>query len=78
MWRPGGSGEIVFQGKPTPGSSRRAIYGIQPDGTGLRFIGAIGHDDQDFQDPAFSPDGSTLAYWNFEPDVGLGIEPVHA
>ena len=57
-----------------------AAYAIHPDGTGLRTMiekGPQGNPNQpnpgdiDLQNPSVSPDGSALAYWNWETNEGV-------
>ena len=68
--RPPDGAEIIFTGNPAAGSTDVALYGIKPDGTGVRVIGAIlateAGDHDSIRSPALSPDGTTIAFWNFE------------
>jgi len=78
--RPPDGREIVFVGYPVPGEPAVGIYGIGMDNTGLRTIGEISIDESprtalspsrwSFQDASLSPDGQTIAFWNFEPADG--------
>jgi hypothetical protein len=83
MPRPPDGAELIFTGRPTQGKNDLGIFAIKPDGTGLRTIGAVstGESGDDagtrpnpqrisFQDPVLSPDGSTIAYWSWEPGAG--------
>jgi hypothetical protein len=80
MPRPPDGEELIFTGRPHPGNTDLGIYAIKPDGTGLRAIGSISTSESDptapgatrisFQDPALSPDGSTIAYWNWDTVAG--------
>ena len=71
-FRPPDGREIIFSGHPKAGSDEFGLYAIGVDGTGLRTIGEIAPGGA-FGDMAFSPDGSAVAYWNFEPGVGSGF-----
>ncbi len=68
--RPPAGDELIFTGYPSSGSTDLALYGIKPDGTGLRTIGAVLPTDADdhnaLRDPVVSPDGKTITFWNFE------------
>ena len=78
--RPPDGDEIIFVGYPSPGEPATGIYAINMDGTGLRAVGEISTDESprtamsprrwSFQDPSLSPDGRTIAFWNFEPAEG--------
>jgi hypothetical protein len=74
MPRPRDGREIIFPALTARGSSDVGLYAIAPDGTGLRTIGAIAtgesNDQQSFQASALSPDGTTIAYWNWERKEG--------
>jgi Tol biopolymer transport system component len=75
-WRPNDGSELIFTGHPRAGSSDRGLYAIRPDGTGLRTIGPMATSESDqqisFNEPQLSPDGSRVAYWNWElSDAGV-------
>jgi dipeptidyl aminopeptidase/acylaminoacyl peptidase len=69
-WRPTDGAELVFIGHPVAASPDIGLYGIAPDGTGLRTIGEVSTTESDtqisFQAPVLSPDGSLIAYSNWE------------
>ena len=67
-FRPPDGQEIVFSGHPKVGSPEFGLYAIGIDGTGLRTIGDIAPGGA-FGDLTFSPDGTTVAYWNWEPGI---------
>jgi hypothetical protein len=80
-WRPVDGAEILFIGSPQAGSPQVGLYGISPDGTGERAIGAISTsesarsnpaDHLSLQAPVLSPDGTTILYGNWEAD-GAGV-----
>ena len=71
-FRPPNGDEIVFSGHPKAGSAEFGLYAIGLDGSGLRTIGDIAPGGA-FGDMAFSPDGTTIAYWNFEPGIKSGF-----
>lgn len=74
MPRPRDGREIIFPAWTARGSSDVGLYAIAPDGSGLRTVGAIAtgesNDQQSFQASALSPDGTTIAYWNWERKAG--------
>lgn len=75
-WRPTTGSEVIFTGHPRAGSPDIGLYAIRPDGAGLRAIGSVASSESDqqisFNEPQLSPDGSLLAYWNWEPsDAGV-------
>jgi outer membrane protein assembly factor BamB/Tol biopolymer transport system component len=70
-FRPPDGREVIFSGHPEAGSKAIGLYAIGLDGTGLRAIGQR-QADASFQQLALSPDGSLVAYWNWEPnDAGV-------
>ncbi len=80
MPRPPDGQEIVFTGRPHPGKKDLGIYGIKPDGTGLRTIGAISTTESgdggvpptnqiSFQDPVHLP------RWQDHRVLELGTQP---
>lgn len=64
--RPPDGHELVFSGRAGPGSSDVGLFGIAPDGSGLRSIGDAFPSGDVFEDAVFSADGSTMASWNWE------------
>jgi Tol biopolymer transport system component len=68
-WRPPDGQEIVFTAHDGSGSTDLGLYAVTPDGSGLRTIGVIEEGDS-FQMPDLSPDGSVIAYWNWEAGIG--------
>jgi hypothetical protein len=81
-WRPTEGKELIFLAHPDTETAAVGLYGIAPDGSGLRQIGELDTDDTVRSDQQIgfgglqlSPDGSTAAYWNWEPDTsddGMG------
>jgi dipeptidyl aminopeptidase/acylaminoacyl peptidase len=77
MPRPPDGREIIFTANTAPGNPEQGLYAIQPDGTGLRTIGALATaesygkppapDRISFQTLALDPDGTTILYENWEP-----------
>ncbi|MET0771529.1 MAG: hypothetical protein ABWZ82_00470 [Candidatus Limnocylindrales bacterium] len=68
MPRPPDGQEIIFRATSEAGTY--GLFAIGSDGTGLRAIGEPAKTtpaDLSFQDPVLSPDGTTIAYWNWEP-----------
>jgi hypothetical protein len=76
------SDDIIFMGHAVAGEPERGLYAVRPDGTGLRTIGAttgdVPHADTSFQDNDLSPDGTTIAYWSWEPRGGVAGAPSNA
>jgi Tol biopolymer transport system component len=71
LWRPPNGQELVFTARAELGSPKgAAIYGIRPDGTGLRTIVPERSEDWTFLNVDLSPDGRTLTYWMYEADPG--------
>jgi Tol biopolymer transport system component len=70
LWRPTGGDEVIFTGHPQAAGSDLGLYAIHPDGTGLRTVGPVSATESDaqqsFKDLQPSPDGSLIAYWNWE------------
>ena len=70
-WRPTDGAELIFMAQ-TPGTQDNGIYGIRPDGTGLRTIGEVSTAynawQESFQRRSLSPDGTSIAYSNWEAD----------
>jgi len=80
--RPPEGQELVFRGRPDAESWDRALYTVRLDGSGLGMIGAAVTDSEErasFLDPSFSPDGSTIVYWNWElaPDGADDLTYIH-
>ncbi len=81
-WRPTEGKELIFLAHPDTETAAVGLYAIAPDGSGLRQIGELDTDDTvrsdqlvAFSGLQLSPDGSTAAYWNWEPDTsddGMG------
>ena len=74
-WRPTEGAELIFMAQ-TPGTQDLGLYGIRPDGTGLRTIGEVSTAYNawqfSFQRRSLSPDGKLLAYTNWEAnDTGV-------
>jgi Tol biopolymer transport system component len=76
QWRPPNGAEIVFLGHPGGDRARLGLYSIRPDGRSFREISLkTGESFPDAEDPiqwsfqgiSLSDDGSTAAYWNWEP-----------
>jgi len=77
MPRPPDGQEIIFTANLKPGDPNQGLYAIKPDGSGLRTIGALATaesygkppapDRISFQTLALTPDGTTIAYNNWEP-----------
>jgi Tol biopolymer transport system component len=68
-WMPPDGGSLVFTARPTPGPDGPvAIFTIHPDGTGLSRLTKIRPEFASFNGLNVSPDGRTIAYWNYEPD----------
>ncbi len=64
LWRPPTGSELVFTARPAGGVlGGPSIYGVRPDGTGLRTIVAEPPADGTYRDLEVSPDGSRAAYW---------------
>jgi hypothetical protein len=81
--RPPDGEEVVFVGYPVPGEPAVGLYAIGIDGTGLRTIGEVSTSESpgtdsyplqwSFLSLSLSPDGKTLAYWNWEQKDDLGL-----
>jgi dipeptidyl aminopeptidase/acylaminoacyl peptidase len=79
-WRPPSGAELIILGRPGGDPTQIAMYAIHPDGTGLHQIVAKGNQgdptqpgpgDVSYQDLQLSPDGSKIAYWNWETRAGI-------
>ena len=67
--RPPDGQELIFTAHPVAGSNDMGLYGIGSDGKGLRLIGDLRKGS--FQGPpVISPDGKTMAYWDWEQPDG--------
>jgi len=80
LWRPPDGAELIVVGS-LPDTNEVAIYGVHPDGTGLRQIAMEGDQGDgtwpgarkvSFQDASLSADGSSAIFWNWEPGLGAG------
>ena len=75
-WLPPGGDALVFTARPKAGQDGPvAIYSIHPDGTGLKHLSRIRAEFASYNGLNVSPDGRTVAYWNYEPDgspAGMG------
>ena len=70
MPRPPDGEELIFTGRPNPGLKDLGLFAIRPGSTGPRTIGepsTTTDPDLSFQNPVLSPDGKTIAFWNWEP-----------
>jgi len=85
MPRPPDGQEILFTASRPRQPALKGLYAIRPDGSGLRPIGEVSTTENQegdardpsawrisFQNPAISPDGSTVGFWNWEPRDGTG------
>lgn len=85
-WRPPTGSELIFVGHPDPIRTDLAVFGVRPDGTGLRQIAMKGNESPgrpgsdpnpiqySYQDMVLSDDGSRAVFWNWEPTVLSGRE----
>ena len=82
-WRPTEGRELIFLAHPDTETAAVGLYAIQPDGAGLRQIGALDTDDTvradeqvAFGELQLSTDGRTASYWNWQPDPAGQMGPV--
>ena len=64
-WLPPRGDEILFRGQGFSQDST-AVFAIRPDGTGLRALTPGGQNDAAYSTPLASPDGSRIAYADWE------------
>jgi Tol biopolymer transport system component len=68
---PGGNGRIAFQGETVAGDHTQSdIYTVGRDGTGVRRLADTPNRDE--LGPAWSPNGSRLAFWRTAAPFGTG------
>ena len=78
QWRPPNGAEILFLGHPGGDPTQLGLYSIRPDGRSLRPISirtgeslpdAPHRTQSSFQGVSLSDDGTSAAFWNWEPGV---------
>jgi hypothetical protein len=70
LWRAPDGAELIFTARPIAEQPRGStVYGIHPDGTGLRQILPESSVDWGYQGLNLSPDGRWLSYSQYEPDT---------
>jgi hypothetical protein len=83
--RPPDGAELIFTGRPHPGTKDVGLFAIRPDDHSIRTIGAVSTTETgdtsggagahvSFQDPSISADGSRIIYWDRDPDAN-GSDP---